>query len=183
MEFTFEGPTKDQLYLLQTRDMAIRERSRVLAFDYDEIRDARYLGNGIGVSGGAMSGRAVYSIEEMNFFRSKEPNIPLILLRRDTVPDDIREIHAADGLLTAKGGVTSHAAVVAHRLGKTCVVGCGNLECDETVRKSYFGKTIIHSGDYISIDGREGSVYQGIMKIKEAKNVKRNQTVGPFCNV
>ena len=174
MEFTFEGPTRDQLYLLQTRDMAIRERSRVLAFDYDEKKDACYLGNGIGVSGGAMSGRAVYSIEEMTFFRSKEPNIPLILLRRDTVPDDIREIHAADGLLTAKGGVTSHAAVVAHRLGKTCIVGCGNLVCDEIARKSYFGKTIIHSGDYISIDGREGSVYQGIMKIKETKNIQEH---------
>jgi pyruvate,orthophosphate dikinase len=182
LEFTFEGPGKDKLYLLQTRDMAIRERSHVLAFDYTEKKEVCYLGNGIGVSGGAMSGRAVYSIEEMDHFRSQDPNVPLILLRRDTVPDDIREIHAADGILTAKGGVTSHAAVVAHRLGKTCVVGCGNLVCDETTRKSYFGKIIIHSGDHISIDGREGSVYQGIMKIKKTKDLNETQTIGPFSN-
>jgi pyruvate,orthophosphate dikinase len=180
MEFTFEGPSMDKLYLLQTRDMAIRERSHVLAFDYKDKEEACYLGNGIGVSGGAMSGRAVYSIEEMDHFRSQDPNIPLILFRRDTVPDDIREIHAADGLLTAKGGVTSHAAVVAHRLGKTCVVGCGNLDCDETTRKSYFGKTVIRSGDYISIDGREGSVYQGVLKIKKTKDLNGTQSAGPF---
>lgn len=182
MEFTFESPSKDKLYLLQTRDMAIRERTRVLAFDYDEKQAARYLGNGIGVSGGAMSGRAVYTIEEMERFRSQDPDVPLILLRRDTVPDDIREIHAADGLLTARGGVTSHAAVVAHRLGKTCVVGCGDLICDETARKSYLGKTTISSGDYISIDGREGSVYQGAMKINETKSINGNHTVAPFGN-
>ena len=182
MEFTFESPSRDKLYLLQTRDMAIRERSHVLAFDYNDKKEACYLGNGIGVSGGAMSGRAVYSIEEMDYFRSQDSSIPLILLRRDTVPDDIREIHASNGLLTAKGGVTSHAAVVAHRLGKTCVVGCGNLVCDETTRKSYFGKTIIHSGDYISIDGREGSVYQGILKIKKTKDLNGTQALGPFYN-
>lgn len=182
MEFTFESPSKDKLFLLQTRDMAIRERTRVLTFDCDEETKANYLGNGIGVSGGAMSGRAVYTIEEMEHFRSKDPHVPLILLRRDTVPDDIREIHAADGLLTARGGVTSHAAVVAHRLGKTCVVGCATLICDETARKSYFGKTIIESGDYLSIDGRGGAVYQGIMKINETKSLNGNHTMGPFCN-
>jgi pyruvate,orthophosphate dikinase len=182
MEFTFEGPSKDKLFLLQTRDMAIRERTRVLTFECDEETKNSYLGNGIGVSGGAMSGRAVYTIEEMEHFRSKDPHVPLILLRRDTVPDDIREIYAADGLLTARGGVTSHAAVVAHRLGKTCVVGCANLICDEAARKSYFGKTVIHSGDYISIDGREGCVYQGIMKINETKTLNGNHTMGPFCN-
>ncbi len=181
MEFTFESPSKSKLYLLQTRDMAIRERSRVLAFDYDEKQKNQYLGNGIGVSGGAMSGRAVYTIEEMDQFRKEDPDVNLILLRRDTVPDDIREIHAADGILTAKGGVTSHAAVVAHRLGKTCVVGCGNLICDEKARQSHFGNTIIRSGDHISIDGREGSVYQGIMKINETKSLEGNHAVGPFC--
>jgi pyruvate,orthophosphate dikinase len=180
MEFTFEGPTKEKLYLLQTRDMAIRERTRVLAFDYEEKRKACYLGNGIGVSGGAMSGRAVYTIEEMECFRKENLNIPLILLRGDTVPDDIREIHAADGLLTAKGGVTSHAAVVAHRLGKTCVVGCGNLVCDEKARESYCGNKVIRSGDYISIDGRGGSVYLGMLKINETRNFEGNHSSG-FC--
>jgi pyruvate,orthophosphate dikinase len=168
MEFTFESPAAKDLYLLQTRDMAIRERKLVLTFDYDESKKARHLGNGIGVSGGAMSGRAVYSLEEMDRLRFTEPHTPLILLRGDTVPDDIKEIYAADGLLTARGGVTSHAAVVAHQLGKTCVVGCGNMVCDEKAKTSLFGDVAIHAGDHISIDGREGSVYQGVMKIKEA---------------
>ena len=83
------------------------------------------------------------------------------------MPDDIREIYAADGLLTGRGGLTSHAAVVAHRLGKTCVVGCGNLVCDESTKTSLFGEVMLGSGDYISIDGQEGSVYQGLIKIEE----------------
>jgi pyruvate, orthophosphate dikinase len=91
----------------------------------------------------------------------------LILARADTVPDDIREIHAADGLLTARGGLTSHAAVVAHRLGKTCVVGCGDLECDEGARECAFSQALVKSGDHISIDGQEGSVYKGWIKVKE----------------
>ena len=167
VEFTFEGPTRDQLYLLQTRDMAMREHKKALAFDFKSNEEKDFLGHGIGVSGGAMSGKIVFSLEEINSLRLREPETPLILLRNDTVPDDIREIHAADGLLTARGGLTSHAAVVAHRLGKTCVVGCGNLVCDEIKKAASFGNVILKSGDYISIDGQEGSVYQGLIGIKE----------------
>ncbi len=165
MEFTFEGPSVKDLYLLQTRDMAIRERKKVLTFE--EINSRRKLGHGIGVGGGAMSGRAIFSLEEIDRWRELEPETSLILLRSDTVPDDIREIYAADGLLTARGGLTSHAAVVAHKLGKTCVVGCGNFVCDEAEKTCSFDPVMIKSGDYISLDGREGSVYQGLMKIKE----------------
>jgi len=167
VEFTFEGPSRDQLYLLQTRDMAMREHKKVLAFDFKGNEEQDFLGHGIGVSGGAMSGRIVFSLEEINNLRLKEPETPLILLRNDTVPDDIREIHAADGLLTARGGLTSHAAVVAHRLGKTCVVGCGNLVCDEIKKAGRFGNVILRSGDYISIDGQEGSIYLGLIGTKE----------------
>jgi len=167
VEFTFEGPSRDQLYLLQTRDMAMREHKKVLAFDFKSNEEQDFLGHGIGVSGGAMSGRIVFSLEEINNLRLKEPDTQLILLRNDTVPDDIREIHAADGLLTARGGLTSHAAVVAHRLGKTCVVGCGNLVCDEIKKDGRFGNVILRSGDYISIDGQEGSIYLGLIGTKE----------------
>jgi pyruvate,orthophosphate dikinase len=100
-------------------------------------------------------------------WRNREPRTALILARADTVPDDIKEIFATDGLLTARGGVTSHAAVVAHRLGKTCVVGCGSMICDEGRRTINFGPYHLVSGDFISIDGREGAVYQGCLKIKE----------------
>jgi len=124
IEFTFESPAAGDLYLLQTRDMAMRERKQVLTFY--ATGDSKLLGHGVGVSGGAMSGRLVFSLDEIERLRSTEPEQKLILARSDTVPDDIREIYAADGLLTARGGLTSHAAVVAHRLGKTCVVGCAD---------------------------------------------------------
>ena len=167
MEFTFESPSKKDLYLLQTRDMAIRERKKVLTFDPEEKTKERFLGHGIGVSGGAMSGRIVFSLQEIDRWRAQEPDTSLILVRGDTVPDDIREIYAADGLLTARGGATSHAAVVAHRLGKTCVVGCGNLLCNETKKNCLFNQVVFKSGDHISIDGRGGLVYRGLMKINE----------------
>ena len=96
-----------------------------------------------------------------------EPGSSLILARNDTVPDDIREIHSADGLLTARGGLTSHAAVVAHRLGKTCVAGCTTLDCNEKQKSCMFNELRLESGDHISIDGQEGSVYQGLIKIQE----------------
>ncbi len=167
MEFTFEGPSKDRLFLLQTRDMAIREHQRVLAFDPEAQEKHTYLGHGIGVSGGAMSGRLVFTLEEVDHWHKTEPQTMLILARGDTVPDDIKEINATDGLLTARGGVTSHASVVAHRLGKTCVVGCGDMVCDEQGRRIEFASLRLESGDHISIDGREGSVYQGKIETKE----------------
>ncbi len=168
MEFTFESASKKDLYLLQTRDMAMRERKKVYVFDLEQVlTTANFLGHGIGVSGGALSGRIVFTLEEINEWREKEPGTSLILIRGDTVPDDILEIHASDGLLTARGGLTSHAAVVAHRLEKTCVVGCGNLVCNEKRKTAVFKKTTLKSGDYISIDGQEGSVYKGLLKVKQ----------------
>jgi pyruvate, orthophosphate dikinase len=168
MEFTFEGPTVDKLYILQTRDMAIRGRKEVLKFDLEQNpKGAILLGHGIGVAGGAMSGRVVFSLDEIDRWRYKEPDTSLILVRGDTVPDDIREIFAADGLLTARGGLTSHAAVVAHRLGKVCVAGCENLICNENDREIYFNQLRFRTGDFISIDGQEGSVFQGFLKVKK----------------
>ena len=166
MEFTFEGPDRENLFLLQTRDMAMRERKTVPAFDLEDIAVKTFLGHGIGVSGGALSGRVVFDLDEIDYWRNREPRTSLILLRNDTVPDDIREIHAADGLLTARGGLTSHAAVVAHRLGKTCVVGCGNLVCNEKDKTAIFDAVKVKSGEFISIDGLEGTICEGFLKIK-----------------
>jgi len=167
MEFTFEGPSAADLYFLQTRDMIMRERRKAYSFDLMQQDKVEFLGHGIGVSGGAMTGRAVFSLEEIRYWREKEPNTSLILVRGDTVPDDIKEIYEADGLLTARGGSTSHAAIVAHRLGKTCVVGCANLVCMEKEKSCSLNGRKVDSGDWLSIDGNEGSVYLGIMKIKE----------------
>jgi pyruvate,orthophosphate dikinase len=167
MEFTFESPRAEDLYLMQSRDMTIRERKKVLTFELDDITKDKLLGHGVGVSGGAMSGRIVFDLKEIDQWKKNEPGTPLILVRGDTVPDDIREIYAADGLLTARGGVTSHAAVVAYRLGKTCIVGCGNFVCNEREKNCRFDDAEFKPGDYISIDGREGSVYRDLIRVKE----------------
>ncbi len=167
MEFTFESPSVRGLYLLQTRDMAMRERKKGDVFDPDDVSGKCFLGHGVGVGGGAMSGRVVFTLEEIDRWRQTEPQTHLILLRSDTVPDDIREIHAADGLLTARGGLTSHAAVVAHRLGKTCVVGCSGMICHEKERSCEIQRRILTSGDIISIDGQEGSIYLGAVRVRK----------------
>jgi pyruvate,orthophosphate dikinase len=167
MEFTFEGDNRQDLYLLQSRDMAIRERRKFMMFDHEELDHKLPIGHGIGVSGGAMSGRLVFTLDEIDYWRKLEPATSLILARSDTVPDDIREIHAADGLLTSRGGLTSHAAVVAHRLGRTGVVGCGELICDEKKKTCRINEIVLSSGDYISINGQEGSVYSGLIKVEE----------------
>ncbi len=167
MEFTFEGAARTDLYLLQSRNMAIRERKKYMTFDHEDLVDRTPIGHGIGVSGGAMNGRLVFTLDEIDRWRSQEPDTALILARADTVPDDIREIYAADGLLTARGGLTSHAAVVAHRLGRTGVVGCGELVCNEKEKTCRFNDVVVESGEFISIDGQEGSVFSGSVKVKE----------------
>jgi pyruvate,orthophosphate dikinase len=167
MEFTFESIQEKDLYFLQTRDMAIRERKKVLSFVTTPETESARLGHGIGVSGGAMTGRVIFSLTELEKWREKEPETSLILVRGDTVPDDIKEIYGADGLLTARGGSTSHAAIVAHRLGKTCVVGISNLVCLEKDSSCSLDDIHLSSGDWVSIDGREGSVYSGKMEIEE----------------
>ncbi|MCK5348806.1 MAG: pyruvate, phosphate dikinase, partial [Desulfobacula sp.] len=154
------------LFILQARDMSQRDRKKIVGFDVSpEILDKAYLGQGIGVSGGAMSGRIVFTLEEIDDFRKKDPDTMLILLRNDTVPDDILEIDAADGILTARGGLTSHAAVVAYNLNKTCLVGCENLVCNELEKECMLNGVKMITGDYFSINGRKGSVYKGAIKI------------------
>ncbi|UCD35252.1 MAG: hypothetical protein JSU90_13330 [Nitrospiraceae bacterium] len=167
IEFTFQGPRAEDLYILQTRNMEMRERKRVPSFKAAADPPERYLGHGIGVSGGALSGRVVFSLEDITQWRERDPDTPLILIRNDTVPDDIREISAADGLLTGLGGATSHAAIVANRLGKTCVVGCRDLLCEEKDRRFTLGGTVVRAGEFISIEGAEGSIYAGKLEIDE----------------
>jgi pyruvate,orthophosphate dikinase len=179
IEFTFEGPDEKDLYLLQTRNMTIREQKSILIFDPEDVLESeKFLGQGIGVSGGAMSGRIVFSLEEIDQWARVEPDTALILVRRDTVPDDILEISASDGLLTARGGLSSHASVLAHSLGKTCVVGCGNLVCNEAEKTLFFNDIRLTSGDFISIDGSEGTVYQGLLKTSRIEAT--DQSAGDF---
>jgi len=166
IEFTFEGDNLEDLAILQARDMSLRDRKKIVDFDdIPETFENNYLGQGIGVSGGAMSGRIVFTLEEIDAYRQSEPDTHLILLRNDTVPDDILEIDAADGILTARGGLTSHAAVVAYNLDKTCVVGCENLICKESKKECIINDVTIVTGEFISINGQKGTVYKGKIKI------------------
>ncbi|MEW6570653.1 MAG: PEP/pyruvate-binding domain-containing protein [Nitrospirota bacterium] len=169
IEFTFEGKEKDRLYILQSRDMAVTKKESFMTFVPTKKLSSSYLSRGIGVGGGVLSGRAVFDLYEIQELRLKEPLMPLILIRSDTVPDDITHISAADGLLTARGGSTSHAAIIANRLGKTCVVGCNNLIVREREKRCKLNRRVIRSGDFLSIDGRNGSVYAGRHKVEVIK--------------
>jgi pyruvate,orthophosphate dikinase len=161
IEFAFEGPTAEELYVLQSRDMMVRHGKRYPVFMPSAKLKKALLAKGVGVGGGALCGRIVFSLDEISSFRSQEPDTPLILVRFDTVPDDIREISATDGLLTSRGGATSHASIVAHQLEKTCVVGCSKLMVYEKAGYGIINGHTVRCGDFLSIDGQNGSVYKG----------------------
>lgn len=168
IEFTFEGPEEDDLYILQTRDMiTIKKKEHLNVFVETKKLSASFLGQGVGVSGSALSGRAVFTEENIHQLRQEDPDTPLILIRQDTVPEDIKVISMAEGLLTSRGGQTSHASVVAVRLEKTCVVGCKQLRVYETGQYCEIGSHRIELGDEVSIDGRNGLLLFGKHQIKE----------------
>lgn len=166
IEFTFEGPAADEIYLLQSRDMVVQQARRYPSFEPTSRLKGALLARGIGVSGGALCGRVVFSLSDIDGFRSLEPDTPLILIRSDTVPDDIREISASDGLLTGRGGATSHASIVAHQLKKTCVVGCSDLVVYEKEGRGLLNGKALRCGDFLSLDGRKGFVYKGQHEIE-----------------
>ncbi|MEN2994683.1 MAG: PEP/pyruvate-binding domain-containing protein [Thermodesulfovibrio sp.] len=161
IEFTFEGRGKNDLYILQTREMSYAKRELMTVFiPTEELNESR-LGTGIGVCGGAISGRIVFDVDDIKEFKQQEPHVPVILVRADTVPDDIVHIASADGILTARGGSTSHASIIATKLGKTCVVGFSKMIVYQAEKKCRIGKKMLKKGDFISIDGRNGMVYLG----------------------
>ncbi|MCI5146063.1 MAG: phosphoenolpyruvate synthase, partial [Candidatus Electrothrix sp. AR3] len=172
IEFTFEGPNPEDLYILQTRDMiTIKKKEHFKVFEPSDNLQSAQLGKGIGVSGSALSGLAVFTEENIRQLRQEQPNISLILIRQDTVPEDIREISMADGLLTSRGGQTSHASVVATRLEKTCVVGCRDLQVFDTREYAIMNGIQIKFGDPISIDGRSGLFLRGIHSVREEVHI------------
>ncbi|MEO5349631.1 MAG: PEP-utilizing enzyme [Magnetococcus sp. YQC-3] len=163
IEFTFDGPHADNLFLLQSRDMLTAKHGTAV---YHRFRDTpelkrNRLARGLGVSGGALCGWAVFNLEQIQRYRALDPKVPLILIRYDTVPDDIKEISLTEGLLTTRGGQTSHAAIVAARLEKTCIVGCSTLTVREAVGRCEVDTEIIREGDPISMDGNAGLLFKG----------------------
>ncbi|MFF1376785.1 pyruvate, phosphate dikinase [Streptomyces sp. NPDC058308] len=126
---------------------------------FDEGAKVEQLGRGIAASPGAAVGKAVFdSYTAIKWSRSGEK---VILIRRETNPDDLDGMIAAEGILTSRGGKTSHAAVVARGMGKTCVCGAEDLEVDTKRRRMTVGDTVVEEGDTVSIDGSTGKVYLG----------------------
>ncbi|MDD3293203.1 MAG: PEP/pyruvate-binding domain-containing protein [Geobacteraceae bacterium] len=160
LEFTFESPSKEDFYILQTRDYTTSEPEKLCVFAADQ-KSMQFLGSGIGIGGGAMNGVLVFDREDLANASTAFPGKKKILVRPDTVPDDIDMIFECDGLLTARGGATSHAAVTAARLGKICIVNCKVLQVAETEKKCFISEVELSLGDEIAIDGRLGNIYRG----------------------
>ena len=195
MEFTVEN---EKLYMLQTRNgkrtaqaalqIAVdlvaeghkTEEEAVLMidprnldtllhpqFDVKALKAANVAGKGLGASPGAACGKVVFSAEDAKEWAAKGEKV--VLVRLETSPEDIEGMKAAQGILTVRGGMTSHAAVVARGMGKCCVSGCGEIKMDEENKKFELAGKTYHEGDFISIDGSTGKIYDGIIATVDAE--------------
>ncbi len=195
MEFTIEDR---KLYMLQTRngkrtakaalkiacdlvDEGMIDKKKAVAmidprnldtllhpqFDAKALKAATPAGRGLGASPGAACGKVVFTAEDAEAWNAKGEKV--ILVRLETSPEDITGMKASQGILTVRGGMTSHAAVVARGMGTCCVSGCGDINMDEENKKfTLAGKTYVE-GDYISIDGSTGNIYDGIIPTVDAE--------------
>lgn len=161
MEFTFESDKPEDLYILQTRDLEDAPEAVPNLPGFEQALAEKYIASGIGVGGEIISGIVIHTEEEIDEMKKKHPKTPIILIKHNTVPDDINLIVQVDGLLTAKGGVTSHASVAALRLGRVCVVGCRKLEVNKRGKQSIINGKVVKSGEWISINGSNGAIYLG----------------------
>ena len=136
-------------------------------FDAKALKAANPVGRGLGASPGAACGQIVFSAEDAETWHSAGKKV--VLVRLETSPEDITGMKAAEGILTVRGGMTSHAAVVARGMGKCCVSGCGDIAMDEENKKFTLAGKTYHEGDYISIDGSTGKIYDGIVPTVDAE--------------
>ena len=194
MEFTIEN---GKLYMLQTRngkrtaaaalkiavdlvdEGMITEEEAVLRvepnqldallhpqFDAKALKAATPIGKGLAASPGAACGKVVYTAEDAKEWAAKGEKV--VLVRLETSPEDIEGMVAAEGILTARGGMTSHAAVVARGMGTCCVSGCGEIVFDEANKAFSIGDVTLHEGDYISLNGSTGDIYGEAIATTEA---------------
>ena len=194
MEFTVEH---GKLYMLQTRngkrtaqaalqiacdlvDEGMRTEEEAVAmidprnldtllhpqFDAAALKAATPLGKGLGASPGAACGKIVFTAEDAEEWNERGEKV--VLVRLETSPEDITGMKASQGILTVRGGMTSHAAVVARGMGTCCVSGCGDIIMDEENKKFTLAGKEFHEGDYISIDGSTGNIYEGIIPTVDA---------------
>ena len=195
MEFTIEN---EKLYMLQTRngkrtaqaalqiacdlvDEGMRTEEEAVAmidprnldtllhpqFDAAALKAATPMGKGLGASPGAACGKVVFTADDAEAWNARGEKV--VLVRLETSPEDITGMKASQGILTVRGGMTSHAAVVARGMGTCCVSGCGDIAMDEENKKFTLGGKEFHEGDYISIDGSTGNIYDGIIETVDAQ--------------
>ena len=194
MEFTVENR---KLYMLQTRngkrtaqaalqiacdlvDEGMRTEEEAVAmidprnldtllhpqFDAAALKAATPAGKGLGASPGAACGKVVFTADDAEAWNARGEKV--VLVRLETSPEDITGMKASQGILTVRGGMTSHAAVVARGMGTCCVSGCGDITMDEENKKFTLAGKEYHEGDYISIDGSTGNIYDGIIETVDA---------------
>ncbi len=135
-------------------------------FDVAALKAAQALGKGLGASPGAACGQIVFTADDAEKWAAQGKKV--VLVRLETSPEDITGMKAAQGILTVRGGMTSHAAVVARGMGKCCVSGCGDIVMDEENKKFTLAGITFKEGDEISIDGTTGNIYKGIVKTVDA---------------
>ena len=135
-------------------------------FDAKALKAATPIGKGLGASPGAACGKVVFTAEDAELWNGRGEKV--ILVRLETSPEDITGMKAAQGILTVRGGMTSHAAVVARGMGECCVSGCGDIVMDEENKQFTLGGKTFHEGDWLSIDGSTGNIYDGIIPTVEA---------------
>ena len=135
-------------------------------FDAAALKAATPLGKGLGASPGAACGKVVFTAEDAEKWVAKGEKV--VLVRLETSPEDITGMKVSQGILTVRGGMTSHAAVVARGMGTCCVSGCGDIAMDEVNKKFTLAGQEFHEGDYISIDGTTGNIYAGQIKTVDA---------------
>ena len=136
-------------------------------FDAKALKSATPMGRGLGASPGAACGQVVFSAEDAEAWHDAGKKV--VLVRLETSPEDITGMKASQGILTVRGGMTSHAAVVARGMGKCCVSGCGEINMDEENKKFTLNGKTYHEGDCISIDGSTGNIYDGIIPTVDAE--------------
>ena len=136
-------------------------------FDAKALKAATPAGKGLGASPGAACGKVVFTADDAVAWNEKGEKV--VLVRLETSPEDITGMKASQGILTVRGGMTSHAAVVARGMGTCCVSGCGDIIMDEANKKFELAGKTYHEGDYISIDGSTGNIYDGIIPTVDAE--------------
>ena len=135
-------------------------------FDAAALKKAQAIGKGLGASPGAACGKVVFSAEDAKAWQARGEKV--VLVRLETSPEDIEGMKAAQGILTVRGGMTSHAAVVARGMGKCCVSGCGDIKMDEENKKFELAGKTFTEGSFLSIDGSTGNIYDGLIPTVDA---------------